>query len=60
MAKLTKAQVRRLCMEIDAKAAKVERWGRTEGRLKHGITPAFYTKMLRIGEDAIFCAEKIR
>ena len=57
---MTKAQVRRLCMEINAKAAKVERWGRTTGRLKHGITPAFYTKMLRIGEDAMFCVEKIR
>ena len=57
---MTKAQVRRLCMEINAKAAKVERWGRTTGRLKHGITPAFYTKMLRIDEDAMFCVEKIR
>jgi len=58
--KMTKAKARRMCIEIMKKAEKLEKWGRLDGRLKHGIGPSFYTKMLRISEDAFACHQKIR
>ena len=50
MPKMTKAQAKRMCMDIVKKAMKLDAWARTQGR--NSVTPIFYTKALRIADDA--------
>ena len=50
MAKMTKTQAKRMAMDIMKKAMKLDAWGRTTGR-SH-VSPSFYTKALKISDDA--------
>lgn len=48
MAKMTKAQAKRMCSALEKKAFKLHRYGR-----ENGLPPSFYTKALRISDDAL-------
>lgn len=57
---MTKAKAKRLCIEIMKKADKLDSWGRTDGRLKHGIKPSFYVSATKISDFAYSMHEKLK
>jgi len=48
MPKMTKAAAKRMCSALEKKADKLYRYGR-----ENGLPPSFYTKALRISDDAL-------
>ena len=55
MAKMTKAQARRMCKSIVSKSEKLYRWGRM-----NDLPPSFYTKALKLGDEALMMLNKIK
>ncbi len=55
MSKMTKAQAKRMCIAIEKKAYKLYRYGRENGQ-----QPSFYTKALKISEDALMMLNKLK
>jgi len=55
MAKMTKAQARRMCLAIEKKSLKLYQYG-----LQNGLPPAVYRKGLTIGADAMKILKSLR
>jgi len=55
MAKMTKAQAKRMCKSIVSKSEKLYRWGRM-----NDLPPSFYTKALKLGDEALMMLNKIK